>query len=114
MPHFILDCSESVFEEHAEEQILEQVYLVARATQLFNEDDIKIRVNPFKTYLVGNKKEGFIHVFAYIMEGRSTEQKADLSKRVVQKLASMFPNISKVAMNVYDFDKATYYNRDML
>ena len=114
MPHFILDCSENILEEHAEEQILEQVHLIAHSTQLFNEDDIKVRVHPFKTYSVGNKKEDFIHVFAYVLEGRSTEQKADLSKRVVQKLASMFPNIRKIAMNVYDFEKATYWNRDML
>lgn len=114
MPHFILDCSESILEEHSEEQILVQVHLVAHSTQLFDEDDIKVRVHPFKTYLVGNKQEDFIHVFAYVMEGRSTEQKADLSKKVVQKLTSMFPNVSKIAMNVYDFEKATYINRDML
>jgi 5-carboxymethyl-2-hydroxymuconate isomerase len=114
MPHFIIDCSASVLEECSEEQILEQVHSVARLTQLFDEDDIKVRVNPYKKYSVGNKKQDFIHVFAYMMEGRSTEQKANLSRRVVQKLASMFPHISKVAMNVYDFEKATYYNRDML
>ena len=114
MPHFILDCSESVFEEHSEEQILEQIHFVANSTRLFDEDDIKVRVNPFKMYSVGNKREDFIHVFAYIMEGRSTEQKADLSRKVVQKLTSMFPKIAKIAMNVYDFEKATYCNRDML
>jgi len=114
MPHFIVDCSERVLKEHSEEKIIEQVHLVANSTGLFDEDDIKVRVNPYKKYSVGNKRQDFIHVFAYMMEGRSTEQKADLSRRVVQKLASMFPHISKVAMNVYDFEKATYYNRDML
>ena len=114
MPHFILDCSETVLAEHSEEQILEQVHFVAHSTGLFDEDDIKVRVNPFKTYAVGNKKQDFIHVFAYIMEGRSTEQKADLSKRVVQKLSSLFPRVSKIAMNVYDFERATYCNREML
>jgi 5-carboxymethyl-2-hydroxymuconate isomerase len=114
MPHFILDCSARVLEGFSEEQIIEQVHLVANSTQLFEEDDIKVRVNPYQTYSLGNKKQDFIHVFAYIMEGRSTEQKADLSKRVVQTLASMFPKISKIAMNVYDFEKATYCNRDML
>jgi 5-carboxymethyl-2-hydroxymuconate isomerase len=114
MPHFILDCSARVLEKHSEEQIIEQVHLVASSTGLFDEDDIKVRVNPYQKYSVGNKRADFIHVFAYIMEGRSTEQKADLSKRVVQTLTSMFPNISKIAMNVYDFEKATYCNRDML
>jgi len=114
MPHFVLDCSESILETYSEEKILEQVHLVANLTGLFDEGDIKVRVNPYKKYLVGGKREDFIHVFAYIMEGRSTRQKADLSKQVVQKLVSMFPNISKIAMNVYDFEKATYWNRDMI
>ena len=114
MPHFILDCSETVLAEHSEEHILEQIRFVAHSTGLFDEDDIKVRVHPYQTYAVGNKKQDFIHVFAYIMEGRSTEQKADLSRRVVQKLTSMFPRISKIAMNVYDFEKSTYYNREML
>ena len=114
MPHFILDCSARVLEGSSEEQIIEQIHLVASSTGLFDEDDIKVRVNPYQKYSVGNKREDFIHVFAYIMEGRSTEQKADLSQRVVQKLASIFPRISKIAMNVYDFEKATYCNRDML
>jgi 5-carboxymethyl-2-hydroxymuconate isomerase len=114
MPHFILDCSESILGEYSEEQILEHIHLVAHSTGLFDEGDIKVRINPFKTYSVGNKKQDFIHVFAYIMEGRSTRQKADLSRSVVQKLSSMFPQITKIAMNVYDFEKATYCNRDML
>jgi len=113
MPHFILDCSESILETHPENEILEQVHLVAKSTALFDEGDIKVRINSYKKYLVGGKQEDFIHVFAYIMEGRSTEQKADLSKRVVQKLVSMFPGVSKIAMNVCDFEKATYWNRWM-
>ena len=114
MPHFVIDCSVSILDSHSEEQIIEQVHLVAYSTKLFEEGDIKVRVNPFKKYAVGNKREGFIHVFANIMEGRSTEQKADLSKNIVQMLTSMFPHISKIAMNVRDFEKATYCNRDML
>jgi 5-carboxymethyl-2-hydroxymuconate isomerase len=114
MPHFIVDCSDAVFKEHSEEHILEQIHFVAHSTGLFDEDDIKVRVHPYQTYSVGNKKQDFIHVFAYIMEGRSNAQKIDLSKRVVQTLSSMFPAISKIAMNVYDFEKATYCNRDML
>src|SRR5690349_6745088 len=114
MPHFILDCSDTVLEDHTEEDILAQIHAVAHATGLFDEDDIKVRVNPYKTYSVGNKRQDFIHVFGYIMEGRSTAQKADLSKRVVQKLVLMFPKISRIAMNVYDFEKATYWNREML
>jgi len=48
MPHFVIDCSESILESHSEEQIIEQVHFVADSTDLFEEGDIKVRVNPFK------------------------------------------------------------------
>ena len=51
MPHFIMDCSESVFGSHDEEYIIEQIHFVAHATGLFDEGDIKVRVNPFNIAL---------------------------------------------------------------
>jgi len=63
---------------------------------------------------VGNKRESFIHVFAHIMQGRKTEQKANLSKQIVTKLVDLFPDIPNIAMNISDFEKITYCNRAML
>ncbi len=114
MPHFVIDCSESVLQSYDEEYILEQIHLVASSTTLFDENDIKVRLNPFKKYSVGNKREDFIHVFAHIMQGRTTVQKADLSKKITRKLVDLFPNISNVAINISDFEKATYCNKRML
>ena len=114
MPHFIIDCSASVLNSHDEDYILHQIHRVANATGLFDENDIKVRLNPFSNYVVGNKKQDFIHVFAHIMEGRTTEQKAHLSKQVVSRLMSLFPDFTNVAMNVCDFEKATYCNRAQL
>lgn len=114
MPHFVMDCSQSVFNSHQEEVIIEQIHLVAHATELFDEGDIKVRINPYQKYSVGNKLEDFIHVFAHIMQGRTTEQKAHLSKQVVTKLVELFPNVPNIAMNVSDFEKATYCNKAML
>ena len=62
MPHFILDCSQSILESHSEEVILEQVHRVAYSTGLFVESDIKVRITPYKKFIVGNKTDHFIHV----------------------------------------------------
>ncbi|MGO2129805.1 MAG: 5-carboxymethyl-2-hydroxymuconate Delta-isomerase [Pseudoalteromonas prydzensis] len=114
MPHFIIDCSQSILTHHDEDTINEQIHHTANASDLFAEHEIKVRVNPFKTYLVGNKQTDFIHVFAHIMQGRSTQQKAALSKAMVTKLSEMFPAVSNIAMNVADFEQASYCNRNML
>ncbi|WP_295893941.1 5-carboxymethyl-2-hydroxymuconate Delta-isomerase [uncultured Vibrio sp.] len=114
MPHFVMDCSEGILKSHDEEFIIEQIFLVAHATGLFDKNDIKVRINSFQKYSVGNKREEFIHVFASIMQGRTVEQKAILSQQVVSKLVDLFPNIPNIAMNINDFEKATYCNRTML
>ncbi|MGD9250353.1 MAG: 5-carboxymethyl-2-hydroxymuconate Delta-isomerase [Desulfobacterales bacterium] len=114
MPHFIIDCSENVLSIEREETILRAVHRTADATGLFKSSDIKVRIRSFKKYAVGNTKKNFIHVFGNIMEGRSTESKASLSKAIVSKLKSMFPEIPVISINIREFEKATYFNRDML
>jgi len=114
MPHFVVDCSQGILRQHSEEAILARLHHAANSTGLFEEADIKVRVHPFSVYAVGGKKEDFIHVFSHIMQGRTTEQRADLSRKMVGELADMFPTLRRIAMNVAEFEKATYLNRDML
>ena len=114
MPHFVIDCAISILDDHDEMTINKAIHKVAHSTGLFVESDIKVRVNPFDSYLVANKQMPFIHVFTHIMQGRTTEQKAALSKAVVTKLHEMFPDIKNIAMNINDFEKATYCNKAQL
>ncbi|NOR58490.1 MAG: 5-carboxymethyl-2-hydroxymuconate isomerase [Sulfurimonas sp.] len=114
MPHFIIDCSKSILKVHSQEDIIEQVHISAVSTQLFNKNDVKVRVNFFEKYSTGDKKEDFIHVFANIMEGRSIEQKENLSKTIVKDLASIFPSVPNIGANVIEFERATYFNKNML
>jgi 5-carboxymethyl-2-hydroxymuconate isomerase len=114
MPHFVIDCSENIITLRAPEEIMKTVHDLAESTGLFAQGDIKVRVNPYKYYNVGNTQNDFIHVFAYIMEGRNTAQKADLSKRIITALKEMFPAVPVISMNIKDFEKATYCNRTMV
>jgi len=114
MPHFFLYCSESIFKLHSEEEIIEKVHSASKSTELFNENDIKVRVNSFKKYSTGNKIEDFIHAFSHIMEGRNNEKKADLSRKIVQGLTSLFPTVPNIGANVIEFENANYCNRNKL
>lgn len=111
MPHFIIDCSSNILSDVSESEILEAVFEAADATTLFTREDIKVRVNAYKEFGVGGKKTDFIHVFGYILEGRTAEQKAKLSKNVVEVLTAMFPAVKFIAMSVDEFAIAGYYNR---
>jgi 5-carboxymethyl-2-hydroxymuconate isomerase len=48
------------------------------------------------------------------MEGRSTEQRANLSKRMIERLNQMFPDISILSINISEFEKATYTNKALI
>jgi len=114
MPHFVIDCSENILRLNSPEEILREVHDTADATGLFKKGDIKVRIRVFEYYNVGNTKSDFIHIFGNIMEGRTTEQKADLSKQIVSKLKSMFPDVPVISMNISDFERATYCNRNLI
>jgi len=114
MPHFIIDCSEQIISLKTPNEIMQKVYDIAESSGLFDQGDIKVRINPFKHYNIGNTKDDFIHIFANIMEGRTTNQKALLSKSIIAELKLMFPNVLIISMNIRDFEKATYCNKTMV
>jgi 5-carboxymethyl-2-hydroxymuconate isomerase len=95
-------------------EIMRAVYEVAEATHLFAENDIKVRINPYTHFKLSADKKDFIHIFGYIMEGRSTEQKAELSEKIITRLNEMFPGISILSMNISEFEKDAYCNKAML
>jgi 5-carboxymethyl-2-hydroxymuconate isomerase len=114
MPHFVIDCSKQIIKLKSPEEIIQKVYDTAVSTGLFLPEDIKVRINPFQYYTTGNTNDNFIHVFANIMQGRNTEQKANLSKQIMTELKAMFPQVPIISINIRDFEKATYCNRGMV
>ena len=114
MPHFVIDCSENIIKIKTPDDIIQKVYDTAESTDLFDKGDIKVRINPFLLYNIGNTKDDFIHIFAYIMEGRSVSQKKNLSERIIAELKFMFPDVPVISINIRDFEKATYCNKSMV
>lgn len=114
MPHLIIDCSENILKLKSPEEIMQNVYNSAESTALFDLGDIKVRINPFQYYKVGDTKDDFIHIFGNVMEGRTTAQKSMLSKEVIKNLKAMFPEVAMLSMNIRDFEKATYCNKVMV
>jgi 5-carboxymethyl-2-hydroxymuconate isomerase len=114
MPHFVIECSENILKIKSPEEIIRTVYDTAESTRLFAVADIKVRIMPYSRYTVAGTGNDFIHVFAYIMEGRNMEQKANLSKQIVGKLKTVLPDVPVISMNVIDFEKATYCNKAMV
>lgn len=114
MPHFVIDCSEQIINLKTPNEIMQTIYDSAESSTLFDKGDIKVRINPFEHYNIGNTKNDFIHIFANIMEGRTTNQKAKLSKSIIAELKLMFPSVPIISINIRDFEKSTYCNKTMV
>ena len=114
MPHFVIDCSSNILTFKEPDEILNAVYQTATDSGLFDEGDIKVRINPFDYVKLGESKDSFIHIFANIMEGRTASQKQQLSASIITKLKSMFTHVPIISMNVRDFDKSGYCNKSMV
>lgn len=114
MPHFIIDCSQDVLLQRTPDELMDAVYEVADATGLFAPNDIKVRLQPYQYYRLGTGKKNFLHVFGYIMEGRTTEQKTDLSRKICTRLSELLADISFLSVNISDFEASTYSNKALI
>lgn len=114
MPHFIIECSQDILRQRTPDELLDAVYETADATGLFAPNDIKVRLQHYQYYRLGAGKKNFLHVFGYIMEGRTTEQKADLSRQITSLLSELLPDISFLSVSISDFEAATYSNKALI
>ena len=113
MPHLVIHCSESVTHMAAPEVIIDTVFEAAESSGLFattGVGGIKVRLEPFRHYRLVEGRKDFIHVFGWIMEGRTVEQRSALSTAVVRALKRLLPQVEMVSMNVAEFERATYRN----
>ncbi|MDQ1855644.1 5-carboxymethyl-2-hydroxymuconate Delta-isomerase [Chryseobacterium sp. WLY505] len=114
MPHFIIDCSQDILQQRTPEELMDAVYEAADGTGLFAPNDIKVRLHPYQYHKLGTGKKNFLHVFGYIMQGRNTEQKSNLSKQICTRLSALLPDISFLSANINDFEAATYSNKALI
>lgn len=114
MPHFIIECSQDILQQRAPDEIMDVVYNAAESTGLFAVNDIKVRLQPYQYYRLGEGKKNFLHVFGYIMQGRSTKQKAVLSKKISTGLTELLPDTSFLSVNISEFEAATYSNKALI
>jgi 5-carboxymethyl-2-hydroxymuconate isomerase len=113
MPHFIIDCSESILSLANPDELMQAIYDAAESTGLFASSGvggIKVRLRPYRHFINVDGHEHFVHVFANLLEGRTQDQKKALSEKVVRTLKGLLPAVDLISINIRDFEKATYCN----
>ncbi|WP_420400473.1 5-carboxymethyl-2-hydroxymuconate Delta-isomerase [Flagellimonas sp.] len=113
MPHLVIECSERILKRKAPDQVIQTVYNTVISTDGFS-NNVMVRIIPFKHFITMGSNDDFIYICAHILEGRTTEQKKELSTKVITQLKEMFPELSKISMTFREFDKATFTNNSMV
>ena len=114
MPHFVIHSNKKFIDQNDAESILQCVFKVAKASGLFPNSIIKVRIVPFDLSIVDGEAQNLIHIVAWIMGGRTTEQKKALADSVIRALTAMFPDLPTISIDVRNIDPDTYSNKEMV
>ena len=79
MPHCIIEYSKDLESELSLSNLLSSIFNGAVESNLFNENDIKVRAIAYDHFTSAESRQNFIHVNAKILSGRSLEQRNNLS-----------------------------------
>ncbi|WHA05051.1 5-carboxymethyl-2-hydroxymuconate Delta-isomerase [Candidatus Bandiella numerosa] len=110
MPHIIIEYSDNVSSLVNPTKITHLAHNIMMQSGLFNAADIKSRSYVSEDYLVGEKgnKGFFVHVTVYILEGRSTLQKQNLSDALSDALQIPLEKVDQLSIDIRELAKDTY------
>ncbi len=111
MPHCVLDCSRAI-EKHAKlADIIKGVHDAAEGSGLFHKGTVKVRVHVYDHYTISGTADDFVHTIAYIMAGRTEEQRANLSRQILLALKALLPTVRVLTVDIREMNRATYSDR---
>ncbi|HIO96626.1 MAG TPA: 5-carboxymethyl-2-hydroxymuconate Delta-isomerase [Leucothrix sp.] len=112
MPHCIIEYSQDLDKELGSMLMVDAAHQGALASGLFEESHIKSRALAYQYYKTGVNDLRFIHITAKILSGRTIEQKADLSRKILAQFEALIRDkgLSKVyiTVEVYDLEREAY------
>lgn len=108
MPHFIIECNTGTSETTSIDTVVQKVFDAALNSGLFARSNIKARARIYDASLVAGEDHDFVHVWGYIREGRTDDQKRTLSERIVSDIKSIYPDIFLVSCDIRELDEASY------
>jgi 5-carboxymethyl-2-hydroxymuconate isomerase len=106
MPHIIIEHSEDL--PVLPQVLVEKAHNATFQSGLFDLETIKTRAIAYQQYQLGEGKEGFIHIAAHIMAGRSIEQKQMLSESLLECLKTYCRDSDSLSVNIYDIQHEIY------
>ncbi|MGD8112596.1 5-carboxymethyl-2-hydroxymuconate Delta-isomerase [Vibrio sp. TRT 17S01] len=110
MPHLVMEYSNSVDERVNVQGLLEDLHQIALQSGLFDIGSVKSRALRSHHWLVGDEGDSvdFIHINFELLEGRTEEQKRELSRKLIEELQSQAGHVRSLTVNIRDMDKTCF------
>ena len=86
MPHCIIEHANDLTDLIKPEEIMSAALIAMQASELFDADDIKIRIRSYAYFQCGEIRKSFIHVTLKILSGRNNQQKQNLAALVLKAM----------------------------
>lgn len=110
MPNLVMEYSNSVDERVNVQGLLEDLHQVAIQSGLFDIASIKSRALRCHNWLIGEEGDSvdFIHLSFELLDGRSAEQKRELSRQLMEVLVQQASHVRSLTVNIRDMDKESF------
>ncbi|MBJ9720398.1 5-carboxymethyl-2-hydroxymuconate Delta-isomerase [Acinetobacter calcoaceticus] len=117
MPHVVVDYSDNITGLNAK-QLLEEINGTLIETTLFSPEDIKSRARKDDVFLIGlGVDQAYIHVKAYILSGRTAEQKQLMGDQLLATLSQKnylqqeFNKEIQLCVELIDMPRENYFKQ---
>lgn len=112
MPHIIIEYAHPIADNHDMNAICSTLFEAAMATGVFKtREDVKVRALPASHWFQEVENSTFAHVTVRLMEGRTLEQKAMLTRALLEKADELLPDVGTISVDIKELDPKTYQRR---
>lgn len=110
MPHLILEHSANIESHIMQSEVIQHLHATMIASGLFNASDVKSRSYCTHNFAVGEKamNGSFGHVSIYLLEGRTQEQKINLTQSIRKTLGEHLHGVDQLSVDIRDMVRDTY------
>ncbi|MCW8333907.1 5-carboxymethyl-2-hydroxymuconate Delta-isomerase [Vibrio sp. SCSIO 43135] len=110
MPNLVMEYSNSVDERVNVQGLLEDLHEVVLNCGLFDVISVKSRSLRCHNWLVGDEGDSvdFIHISFEMLDGRTPEQKRELSRQLMDVLQQQAGHVRSLTVNIRDMDKECF------
>ncbi|WP_076409399.1 5-carboxymethyl-2-hydroxymuconate Delta-isomerase [Shewanella sp. UCD-KL12] len=111
MPHCVIECPIELKSVVDFNLLVSAVHEAAVSSNLFEQGDVKARLNVAEYYVVGGIKAPYVHTLVHLLSGRTEAQKKRLADSVTKAVCELLPSVRMVSTEVRDIPKLAYSNR---